>query len=131
MFDGFVQAATADTPGLDQGVPGHLLQHGRPGRHRGQLPGLAGQLEPGRGRLGPRRGGLHRHLVRVAVQHQHGHVDLGQVGADQVLPLDKTAKRLPGLITDVQLTVSEGGPLAIPWTHAGQVNTALLDFLGR
>ena len=51
--------------------------------------------------------------------------------ADQVLPLDKTAKRLPGLINDVQLTVVEGGPHAIPWTHAGQVNTALLDFLRR
>jgi non-heme chloroperoxidase len=51
--------------------------------------------------------------------------------ADQVLPLDKTAKRLPGLIKDIQLTVVEGGPHAIPWTHAGQVNTALLDFLSR
>jgi len=51
--------------------------------------------------------------------------------ADQVLPLDKTAKRLPGLIHDVQLVVVEGGPHAIPWTHAGQVNTALLDFLRR
>jgi len=51
--------------------------------------------------------------------------------ADQVLPLDKTAKRLPGLIHDVQLTVIEGGPHAIPWTHADQVNTALLDFLRR
>ena len=49
--------------------------------------------------------------------------------ADQVLPLDKTSKRLPGLIKDVQLTVVEGGPHAIPWTHAAQVNTALLDFL--
>jgi non-heme chloroperoxidase len=51
--------------------------------------------------------------------------------ADQVLPLDKTSKRLPGLIRDVELTVIEGGPHAIPWTHAGQVNTALLDFLRR
>jgi non-heme chloroperoxidase len=51
--------------------------------------------------------------------------------ADQVLPLDKTSKRLPGLIKDVQLVVVEGGPHAIPWTHAGQVNTALLDFLRR
>jgi hypothetical protein len=25
--------------------------------------------------------------------------------------------------------VIEGGPHAIPWTHADQVNTALLDFL--
>ncbi|MFZ0188882.1 MAG: alpha/beta hydrolase [Streptosporangiaceae bacterium] len=51
--------------------------------------------------------------------------------ADQVLPIDKTANRLPGLIKDMQLTVVEGGPHAIPWTHAGQVNTALLDFLHR
>jgi non-heme chloroperoxidase len=53
-----------------------------------------------------------------------------QGDADQVLPLDKTGKRLPGLIDEVQLVVIEGGPHAIPWTHADQVNTALLDFLG-
>jgi non-heme chloroperoxidase len=52
-----------------------------------------------------------------------------QGDADQVLPLDKTGKRLPGLINDVQLTVVEGGPHAIPWTHAEQVNTAMLDFI--
>ena len=49
--------------------------------------------------------------------------------ADQVLPLDKTASRLPALIKDGHLVVIEGGPHAIPWTHADQVNTALLDFL--
>jgi non-heme chloroperoxidase len=53
-----------------------------------------------------------------------------QGDADQVLPLDKTGKRLPGLIDDVQLVVIEGGPHAIPWTHADQVNRALLNFLG-
>jgi non-heme chloroperoxidase len=52
-----------------------------------------------------------------------------QGDADQVLPLDKTGKRLPGLINDLQLVVIEGGPHAIPWTHADQVNSALLDFL--
>ena len=52
-----------------------------------------------------------------------------QGDADQVLPLDKTGRRLPGLIKDVQLAVIEGGPHAIPWTHADQVNTALLGFL--
>jgi non-heme chloroperoxidase len=49
--------------------------------------------------------------------------------ADQVLPLDKTAARLPALIKDTRLTVIQGGPHAIPWTHADQVNTALLDFI--
>ena len=52
-----------------------------------------------------------------------------QGDADQVLPIDKTGKRLPGLIKDLQLVVVEGGPHGIPWTHANQVNTALLDFL--
>jgi non-heme chloroperoxidase len=52
-----------------------------------------------------------------------------QGDADQVLPLDKTGRRLPGLIKDVHLVVIEGGPHAIPWTHADQVNTALLGFL--
>jgi non-heme chloroperoxidase len=51
-----------------------------------------------------------------------------QGDADQVLPIDKTGRRLPGLISDVRLVVIQGGPHGIPWTHAGQVNTALLDF---
>jgi non-heme chloroperoxidase len=54
-----------------------------------------------------------------------------QGDADQVLPLDKTGKQLPGLIRDVQLVVVGGGPHAIPWTHPGPVNTALLEFLRR
>jgi non-heme chloroperoxidase len=52
-----------------------------------------------------------------------------QGDADQVLPIDKTGERLPGVIKDMDLVVIEGGPHAIPWTHADQVNTALLDFL--
>jgi non-heme chloroperoxidase len=52
-----------------------------------------------------------------------------QGDADQVLPIDKTGKRLPGLVADLQLVVVQGGPHGIPWTHADQVNTALLDFL--
>jgi non-heme chloroperoxidase len=54
-----------------------------------------------------------------------------QGDADQVLPFDKTGKRLPGLIKDVNLVVIEGGPHAIPWTHTDQVNAALLQFLGH
>ena len=43
-----------------------------------------------------------------------------QGDADQVLPLDKTDQRLPGLFHDAQLVVIDGGPHAIPWTHANQ-----------
>jgi len=49
--------------------------------------------------------------------------------ADRVLPLEKTGQRLPALLKDAQLVVVEGGPHAIPWTHAAQVNAALLDFV--
>jgi non-heme chloroperoxidase len=52
-----------------------------------------------------------------------------QGNADNVLPIDKTGRRLPGLLHDAELVVIKGGPHAIPWTHADQVNTALLDFL--
>jgi non-heme chloroperoxidase len=54
-----------------------------------------------------------------------------QGNADRILPFDKTGKRLPGLIADLELVVVEGGPHAIPWTHADQVNSALLRFLGH
>jgi non-heme chloroperoxidase len=48
---------------------------------------------------------------------------------DRVLPYDKTAQRLPGLIKDMQLVTIEQGPHAIAWTHADQVNSALLKFM--
>jgi non-heme chloroperoxidase len=51
--------------------------------------------------------------------------------ADRVLPFDKTGQRLPGLIKDMQLVAIEGGPHAISWTHTDQVNRALLDFLAK
>ena len=50
----------------------------------------------------------------------------------QSAPVSASAsKRLPVLITDMDLIVVEGGPHAIPWTHTNQVNTALLRFLGH
>jgi pimeloyl-ACP methyl ester carboxylesterase len=52
-----------------------------------------------------------------------------QGDADRVLPYPKTGQRLPGLIKDVELRTIEGGPHAIAWTHADQVNHALQDFL--
>lgn len=49
--------------------------------------------------------------------------------ADRILPLESTAARLPELIKDSRLVVIPGGPHAINWTHADQVNPVLLDFL--
>jgi non-heme chloroperoxidase len=50
--------------------------------------------------------------------------------ADRILPYEKTGKRLPGLIKDMELVTIEGGPHAIAWTHVLQVNRALLQFVG-
>jgi non-heme chloroperoxidase len=52
-----------------------------------------------------------------------------QGDADRILPFPSTGHRLPGLIKDMQLVVIKGGPHAIAWTHADQVNQALLSFL--
>jgi non-heme chloroperoxidase len=52
-----------------------------------------------------------------------------QGDADQVLPYPKTGARLAGMIGDLQSVVIEGGPHAISWTHADQVNAALLKFM--
>jgi non-heme chloroperoxidase len=53
-----------------------------------------------------------------------------QGDADRILPFEKTGKRLPGLINDMELVTIEGGPHAIAWTHSLQVNRALLQFVG-
>jgi len=48
---------------------------------------------------------------------------------DRVLPYPNTGKRLPGMIKDMQLITIDQGPHAIAWTHADQVNAALLKFI--
>jgi non-heme chloroperoxidase len=48
---------------------------------------------------------------------------------DRILPYESTAKRLPGLIADLQLVTIEGGPHNVGWTFPEECNKALLDFL--
>lgn len=50
--------------------------------------------------------------------------------ADRILNINATARRLPDLIADCALVEVEGGPHGLLWTHATEVNEALLDFLG-
>jgi len=52
-----------------------------------------------------------------------------QGDADRILPFPNTGKRLPALLADSELVVINGGPHAISWTHADQVNQALISFL--
>jgi non-heme chloroperoxidase len=48
---------------------------------------------------------------------------------DRIMPAEATGDRLPGLIPSARHVVVPDGPHAIIWTHAEQVNQALLDFL--
>ncbi|MCM2410897.1 alpha/beta fold hydrolase [Streptomyces sp. RKAG290] len=48
---------------------------------------------------------------------------------DRILPIDSTGRRLPDLIRDSRLVEIPGGPHNISWTHAEELNTALLGFL--
>ncbi|HEX5494404.1 MAG TPA: alpha/beta hydrolase [Mycobacteriales bacterium] len=49
---------------------------------------------------------------------------------DRILPHGSTGRRLPDLVDDLRLVVIAGGPHAINWTHADEVNRLLLDFIG-
>lgn len=62
--------------------------------------------------------------IDVPVLAMHG-------DADRILPIEATANRLPGLIRDLEYVIVKDGPHAINWTHAEEVNSALLDFLRR
>jgi non-heme chloroperoxidase len=50
---------------------------------------------------------------------------------DRVLPYEATSRRLPALLNNARSTVIAGGPHAVIWTHAGEINQALLDFIGH
>ena len=49
--------------------------------------------------------------------------------ADKVIPLENSGGRLPALIPSAKLHVVKDGPHGLIWTHAAEVNTALLAFL--
>ena len=134
VFDGFTAAATADTPAW---MKGFLDTFYNIDTLRGTL--VSDQAFQASWNLAVTASATAA-IACISTWTTDSRADLPKIDvpvlvlhgdADQVLPLDKTSKRLPGLINDMQLTVIEGGPHAIPWTHAGQVNTALLDFLPR
>jgi non-heme chloroperoxidase len=132
LFDGFAQAARADTPAW---MKGFLDTFYNTGTLRGTLVSdqawqaswnlaVTASATAAVACIGTWTTDFRDDLPKIDVPVLVLHGD-----ADQVLPLDKTASRLPGLIKDLHLVVIEGAPHAIPWTHAAQVNTALLDFL--
>jgi non-heme chloroperoxidase len=49
--------------------------------------------------------------------------------ADRIIPLEVAGKRMPALVKGSRLAVIKGGPHGLNWTHAEELNRALLDFL--
>ncbi|MGU3643775.1 alpha/beta fold hydrolase [Microbacterium sp. C23T] len=49
--------------------------------------------------------------------------------ADNILPIDKTARRFKDLLPDATYVEIEGAPHGLLWTHGAEVNEALLAFL--
>ena len=49
--------------------------------------------------------------------------------ADNILPIDKTARRFKELLPDATYVELEGAPHGLLWTHGAEVNEALLAFL--
>ena len=53
-----------------------------------------------------------------------------QGGHDRITPPEVTGNRLPGLLRGARHVMIPDGPHAIIWTHAPEVNRALLGFIG-
>ena len=132
LFDGFVQAAGADTPAWMKGfldnfynmdVLGGTLVSDQAFQASWNVAAAASATAA---------------VASIPTWETDFRDDLAKIDvpmlviqgdADRILPFPSTGKRLPGLIKDMQLVVIEGGPHAIAWTHTDQVNTALLSFL--
>ena len=49
--------------------------------------------------------------------------------ADNILPIDATARRFRQLLPDATYVEIDGAPHGLLWTHGAEVNEALLAFL--
>ena len=133
LFDGFIQAATADTPAWMKGfldnfynieVFGGALVSDQAFQASWNVA-VAASAIAAVACIGTWQTDFRDEMPRIDVP-----MLVVQGDADRILPFPNTGKRLPGLIKDMELVVIEGGPHAIAWTHADQVNRALLGFLG-
>jgi pimeloyl-ACP methyl ester carboxylesterase len=51
--------------------------------------------------------------------------------SDRIVPFSAAGQRTAKLINGAELVVIEGGPHNVAWTHADEVNSALLNFLAK
>jgi len=63
------------------------------------------------------------------------HVDVPtlviQGDADRIVPFAASGQRTAKLVAGAHLAVMKGGPHCITWTHAEEVNSELMNFLGK
>src|SRR5262249_1881267 len=79
-------------------------------------------------------------LACVPTWHEDFRKDLSRIDiptlvihgdADRIVPLAASGERTAKLIKDGRLFVVKDGPHAITWTHADEVNSELVNFLGK
>ena len=51
--------------------------------------------------------------------------------SDRIVPLEASGQRTAKLVKGAKLSVIKGGPHCIPWTHAEEVTSELMGFLGQ
>jgi len=75
----------------------------------------------------------------VPVWHEDFRKDLTRVDvpalvihgdADRILPIGASGQQTAKMIQGARLVVVKDGPHCITWTHAGEVNRELVNFLG-
>jgi non-heme chloroperoxidase len=132
VYDGFIQAAKADSPAFLKGFLDNFYNFDE---LRGTL--VSDQAYQASFNLATEASAAAA-VACISTWETDFRADLPKIDvpvlvldgeADRVLPFDKTGKRLPGMIKDMQLMAIPGGPHAIAWTHADQVNGALMGFL--
>ncbi|HVO62939.1 MAG TPA: alpha/beta hydrolase [Terriglobales bacterium] len=79
-------------------------------------------------------------LACVPTWHEDFRKDLSRIDvptlvihgdADRIVPLAASGERTAKLIKDARLSIVKDGPHAVTWTHADEVNSELVNFLGK
>jgi non-heme chloroperoxidase len=132
LFDGFIKQAEADTPAFMKGFLDNFYNFDQ---LRGTL--VSDQAYQSSFNLALAMSAIAA-VSCIPTWETDFRADLAKIDvpmlvidgdADRVLPYEKTGERLPGLIKDMELVTIKGGPHAIAWTHASEVNEALLQFV--
>jgi non-heme chloroperoxidase len=132
LFDGFMQSARQDAPAW---MKGFLDNFYNIDKYRGTL--VSDQAYQASWNLAASASATAA-VACIPTWETDFRGDLGRINVpilviqgddDRVLPFPNTGSRLPGMLSDMQMVVIEGGPHAISWTHDDQVNSAMLKFL--